>query len=143
MTTSHQGACFCGAVQLEVSGEPVAMAYCHCESCRSWSGSPVHGSTMWNADSVKVTSGSDHIATFHKTPESISHRKYCTKCGGHLMISHPSFGQIDVLPATLPSLKFSPSVHVNYGESVLAIDDGLPKFRDFPVEFGGFGELVS
>ncbi len=39
--------------------------------------------------------------------------------------------------ATLPTLKFNPSVHVNYLESVLLIDDGFPKFRDFPVEFGG------
>ncbi len=26
MVTSHQGACFCGAVQIEVSGNPEAMA---------------------------------------------------------------------------------------------------------------------
>ena len=73
MTASHQGACFCGTVQVEVSGDPDTMAYCHCASCRSWSGSPVH---------------------------------------------------------------------VHYSESVLPIDDGLPKYRDFPTEFGGSGELV-
>lgn len=28
------GTCFCGAVEIEVSGEPVAMGYCHCASCR-------------------------------------------------------------------------------------------------------------
>ncbi len=59
------------------------------------------------------------------------------------MISHPTMGQVDVLAATLPTLKFDPSVHVNYSESVLSMDDGLPKFRDFPVEFGGSGEFVS
>ena len=37
----------------------------------------------------------------------------------------------------LPTLKFSPSVHVNYSETVLPMDDGLPKFSDFPIEFGG------
>ena len=35
---SHKGRCFCGAVTIEVTGEPEAMGYCHCESCRSWSG---------------------------------------------------------------------------------------------------------
>jgi hypothetical protein len=123
MTTSYKGSCFCSAVQIEVSGNPEAMAYCHCGSCRSWSGSPVHASTMWKTDSVKVTSGSEYIATFHKTPESISHRQYCRKCGGHLMINHPTMGQVDVFAATLPTLKFSPSVHVNYAESVLHIED--------------------
>ena len=32
----HTGRCFCGAVELTVTGEPVAMGYCHCESCRQW-----------------------------------------------------------------------------------------------------------
>ena len=36
---THRGACFCGAVQLTVTGEPVAMGYCHCDSCRHWSAS--------------------------------------------------------------------------------------------------------
>jgi len=49
---------------------------------------------------------------------------------------------IDVSAATLPNLKFSPSVHVNYAETVLPMKDGLPKFKDFPAEFGGSGEQV-
>ena len=48
----------------------------------------------------------------------------------------------DVLAATIPTLEFVPSVHVNYAETVLPMRDGLPKFRDFPAEFGGSGERV-
>ncbi len=40
---AHVGSCFCGAVRLEVSGDPEAMGYCHCRSCRSWSGGPPLG----------------------------------------------------------------------------------------------------
>jgi hypothetical protein len=32
--TPYTARCFCGAVQFEVAGEPAAMGYCHCESCR-------------------------------------------------------------------------------------------------------------
>ena len=142
MADTHRGECFCGAVQIEVAGDPDAMAYCHCNSCRSWSGSPVHASTMWKASSVRVIAGAEHIRTFHKTPQSISHRQYCNKCGGHLMISHPEFGMFDVFAATIPTLKFVPSGHVNYSETVLPMRDGLPKFRDFPSEFGGSGEII-
>ncbi|MBW2243292.1 MAG: GFA family protein [Deltaproteobacteria bacterium] len=142
MTSLYQGECFCGAVKIEVSGEPVSMAYCHCDSCRSWSGSPVHASTMWMTDSVKVVAGKEHLQTFQKTPQSISHRQYCAQCGGHLMIHHPDFGMFDVFAATLPTLKFVPSLHVNYSETVLPMPDGLPKFRDLPSEFGGSGELT-
>lgn len=33
---TYQGQCFCGAVQFSVNGEPAAMGYCHCQSCRQW-----------------------------------------------------------------------------------------------------------
>lgn len=142
MATLHEGSCFCGAVRIRVSGEPDAMVYCHCTSCRSWSGSPVHASTMWKADAVEVTTGAQHVRTFHKTPQSISHRQYCGLCGGHLMIHHPDFGMYDVFPATIPTLQFVPIAHVNYAETVLPMRDGLPKLRDFPAELGGSGELL-
>src|SRR5262249_32727059 len=39
---TYKGSCFCGAVEMAVTGEPVAMGYCHCESCRKWSAGPVN-----------------------------------------------------------------------------------------------------
>ena len=51
-------------------------------------------------------------------------------------------GLIDVYAATIPDLKFVPAVHVNYGETVLRMKDGLPKLRDFPAELGGSGVAV-
>jgi len=59
------------------------------------------------------------------------------------MIKHPEYGIYDVFSATIPTLQFAPTLHVNYAETVLPIRDGLPKFRDFPVEFGGSGELID
>ena len=138
--TTHQGACFCDAVHLEVTGDPAAMGYCHCRSCRSWSGGPVNAFTLWKPDAVKVTKGAENLATFQKT--EISQRQYCKLCGGHLMTVHPTLGLIDVYAATLPTLTFTPGVHVNYAETVLPMKDGLPKLRDFPKDFGGSGEMV-
>ena len=85
---SHVGSCFCGAVKLEVTGSPVAMGYCHCRSCRSWSGGPVNAFTLWKPEAVRVTAGAEHLATFQKT--KLSRRQYCAKCGGHLMTNLPS-----------------------------------------------------
>jgi hypothetical protein len=90
---------------------------------------------------VRVTSGAEHVATFQKT--LLSHRQYCSKCGGHLMTNHPSLGLVDVFTATIPTLAFVPGVHVNYAETVLPIRDGLPKLKDFPAEFGGSGEVIA
>src|SRR3954447_9167974 len=137
---SHTGACFCGAVKIAVTGDPVAMGYCHCSSCRSWAAAPVNGFSLWKADDVKVTSGAENVGTYSKT--NFSQRQYCKKCGGHLMTGHAPVGLVDVYAATIPTLKFAPAVHVNYAETVLPMKDGLPKLRDFPAELGGSGIAV-
>ena len=137
---THSGSCFCGAVKLEVAGEPAAMGYCHCRSCRSWSGGPVNAFSLWPPQSIKVTKGQDKLATFTKNPSS--ERQYCSTCGGHLMTNHPGLKLVDVFAATIPSLDFKPGLHVNYQETVLPMKDGLPKFRDFPADFGGSGETL-
>ena len=136
-----KGECFCGTVKLEASGDPEGMGFCHCRSCRSWSGGPVNAFTLWKPEAVKVTAGADSLGMYQKT--EISQRQFCTKCGGHLMTNHPPLGLVDVFSATLPDLKFEPGVHVNYQETVLPMKDGLPKFKDFPAEFGGSSLMVG
>ncbi len=140
MADTYKGRCFCGAVEIEVSGAPEGMGYYHCNSCRSWSAGPVNAFTLWKPEAVRVTAGADQVALFQKT--ELSQRQYCRTCGGHIMTNHPTLGMVDVYAATLPMLKFDPGLHVNYAETVLPIRDGLPKFKDFPADFGGSGELI-
>jgi hypothetical protein len=59
------------------------------------------------------------------------------------MTNHPPLDLIDVFTATIPTLGFTPGVHVNYAETVLPMRDGLPKLKDFPAEFGGSGEMMQ
>jgi hypothetical protein len=138
---AHVGTCFCGAVEVEVSGDPAGMGYCHCRSCRSWSGGPVNAFSLWPPAQVKITKGEANVGTFNAT--EVSYRKFCTKCGGHIMTDHPPLGVIDVFTATIPTLDFQPGLHVNYQETVLPMKDGLPKFKDFPAAFGGSDETIA
>jgi hypothetical protein len=140
MTETHRGTCFCGTVEIETTGAPEAMGYCHCASCRAWSASPVNAFTLWKPDNVRVTRGSDAIGHYAKTP--MSDRQFCTQCGGHVMTRHPTLGLTDVFSAMLPDLEFKPGVHVNYAETVLPMKDGLPKLQDFPSELGGSGIAI-
>ena len=134
---SYQGSCFCGEVRFEVTGEPVAMGYCHCESCRHWSAGPVNAFTLLKPTALKITDGADSIGTYNKTP--ISFRKWCKKCGGHLLTDHPTMGLVDIYAAMIPKLKFATGVHVHYQETVLRIHDGKAKMKDMPKEMGGSG----
>lgn len=139
--STYTGECFCGAIQVEAIGEPEGMGYCHCNSCRSWSAGPVNAFTLWKPENVRVTRGAEQLGMYQKTP--VSQRQFCKQCGGHVMTNHPPLGLIDVYAATVPALKFSPGVHVNYAETVLPMRDGLPKFKDFPKEFGGSGDMIA
>jgi hypothetical protein len=138
--TEYKGRCFCGAVELKVTGSPAGMGYCHCESCRKWSAGPVNAFTLWAPGAVTITRGADQIAAFKKTEKSI--RKWCKTCGGHVLTEHPGLGLVDVYAATIPDFPFDAKIHVNYEDTVLRMHDGLPKQKDFPAEMGGSGTAL-
>ena len=138
---TYHGHCFCGAVEFTVTGQPVAAGYCHCDSCRTWSASPLNGFTLWKPDAVRVTRGADRIAGYMKT--KLSNRKWCKTCGGHVYTEHPEWGVTDVYAASIPDFPFKPALHVNYQETKLRIRDGLPKMKDMPKELGGSGIALA
>lgn len=136
----YYGTCFCKAVKFEVRGEPVAMGYCHCDSCRHWSAGPVNAFSLWHPTALNVTQGEGNIDTYNKTPRSF--RKWCNTCGGHLFTEHPQMNLVDVYTTLIPELVFKPAVHVFYEEKVLQVKDGLPKMKDMPKEMGGSGDVL-
>ena len=138
---THNGRCFCGAVEFTVTGEPAGMGYCHCESCRTWSAGPVNAFTLWKPEQLKVTKGANNIGGYNKTTKS--GRKWCKSCGGHLFTDHPQWNLVDVYAAVIPGLPFQPGVHVHYQESKLRMKDGLPKMKDLPGEMGGSGAVLA
>ena len=139
--STYNGSCFCGAVQFTVTGDPVAMGYCHCDSCRKWSAGPVNAFTLWKPEALRITRGADNIGAYNKTPRSL--RKWCKSCGGHLFTVHPHWNLTDVYAAVIPALKFKPGVHVHYQETVLPLRDGVTKLKDVPAEMGGSGTAIA
>ena len=136
----YAGKCFCGAVELTVTGEPVAMGYCHCDSCREWSAGPVNAFSLWSPEAVRITKGAENVGSYQKTATSV--RKWCKTCGGHLLTEHPPWKVTDVYAAVIPDLPFQAALHVNYESTVLPMRDGLPKQKDVPAEMGGSGVLL-
>ena len=139
--SKHKGSCFCGAVEVTLEGEPAAMGYCHCASCRHWSAGPINAFTLWKPEVVKISKGADNLATYNKTDKS--YRRWCKTCGGHVLTEHPGLGLTDVYAAVIEGLKFEPHLHVHYGETVVPVRDGLPKQKDLPAELGGSGVLLA
>ena len=120
-----QGRCFCGAVEIEATGSPEAMGYCHCESCRSWSASPVNAFSLWKPESVRVTKGAErdrHLRQDADERAQVLQEVRRTPDG-----QPPAVGDGRRLSGTLPGLDFQPALHLNYAETVLPIGTGCRK----------------
>lgn len=100
MTDTYPGRCYCGAVNIEVTGMPEGMGYCHCAACRSYIGAPINAFTLWKPENVRITKGEDSLGRFQSSEMSI--RRFCNKCGGNVMTEHPGLGLVDVLLASSP-----------------------------------------
>ena len=137
----YQGSCYCGTVTITVTGEPVAAAYCHCLSCRKWHSAPVNAWSAWPAERVSFAGG--EVIMSLKDPGSV--RKSCAICGGCVANEKPEHGLTVVYPMTLTDsdYQFKPAFHLFYGERVLDIADGLPKYVDLPTRIGGTGILAD
>ena len=64
MAETHTGRCYCGAVEIEVRGNPLEMGYCHCENCWRYSAAPVSAFTLCKKENVNVTKGEEFLGRF-------------------------------------------------------------------------------
>jgi hypothetical protein len=101
----------------------------------------MHAAALWPAPNVKVVKGADNLGLYKKTENS--HRQFCRSCGAAVLVGHPTMGMTDVPAGNVAGLSYQPTVHVHYGEKVMSVRDGLPKFKDFPKEFGGSGITLA
>jgi len=137
---SYRAGCFCGAVEVEVTGKPMFAGYCHCGDCQAWSAAPINAFSLWKSDAVRITKGEAELGTFNKTEHS--YRKFCKRCGGHVMTEHPRMRLIDVYANLLKGYQHQPTLHANYASKMVSVRDGLPKYADLPAELGGSGEML-
>jgi hypothetical protein len=140
VSDTYKGTCFCGKVEFEATGAPAVTGYCHCDDCQHWSAAPINAFSLWPPDSVRITKGEGDVGTYNKTEGS--YRKFCTTCGGHIMTDHPGMQLVDVYANLLQGFAHTPTLHVHYGNKMVSVKDGLPKFKDMPAEFGGSGETL-
>jgi len=76
-----EGGCLCGAVRFVATGQPKAIYWCHCQSCRSHTGAPVSVFALFDANAYTVTKG--EITKFDSTPGQ-TRRGFCSQCGSTL-----------------------------------------------------------
>ena len=128
------GACFCGQITAQASGEPFWICYDHDDDCRRAIGSPL---TIWigyRPDQFKLTRGTPR--SFSKTKGVV--RTFCPKCG--TSISYHDEGAKDELYLNVGFMdfpeRFRPQAHAYWGMRLdwIAFDDDLPRTNAYTRE---------
>jgi hypothetical protein len=71
------GGCMCGSVRYETTGEPFAINYCHCESCRKHNGAAVVTLAGYHSDQVQFNG--NKRKKYESSPGAF--RAFCDNCG--------------------------------------------------------------
>ncbi len=128
MSDSVRGRCLCGAITFAFDGKPNWTLYCHCESCRRATSSPV---TVWISvprKAFRITSG----AMSHYASSLGVRRGFCGQCGSPLSYEADRVSdEIHLYAASLedPS-NARPDRHVFAAEQLpwFEIADDLPRY---------------
>lgn len=129
--------CLCGAVTLELTGEPLAQLYCHCDDCQAVHTAAYVPAVMYRTPNTRLVSG-DLLLWKRK----VTVRATCRACGTRVYAEPPGIG-VRAFPAVLlPPGFFKPTFHVQCQYALLPVKDGLPHYKQFPAAFGGSDEQV-
>jgi hypothetical protein len=129
MSVEHlSGRCLCGAVTWRAPGPVLWAGFCHCDSCRRATSSPVtaffgvaRASVDWRGEMR------DHL-----TSEGRVRRKFCAACGTQMTYQNAIWpDETHLYAATLDDpARFVPEAHYHYAERLpwLTPEDDLPKY---------------
>jgi hypothetical protein len=130
--------CRCGAVALEITAEPQAQFYCHCDDCQVLHGAAYVPEAVYPASAVQVVRGEPSSWLLKRNP-----RWACPVCATRLFIDVLALGVRGVNGYLLPAGAFQPTFHMHCQFAVRPVLDSLPHYRSRPARFGGSDETVD
>lgn len=132
MSKSATGHCYCGAVRFEVSGDPLWVSHCHCESCRRHTGSVITTTAGYYRDQLSHKAS---LPASTVTDDGVK-RSFCGTCGSPISYesTHERYqNQVYLYLGIFDQPeKIQPQDHVFYAERVswFHVGDNLPKHED-------------
>jgi hypothetical protein len=88
--------CNCKAIQCKIISDIKAVVNCHCNLCRSLSGSAFNSYVIVASDGFKFIKGEDKIATYSLN-ESSGKKYFCRECGTPLFNTNPKYGPVKII----------------------------------------------
>jgi hypothetical protein len=134
----YKGSCYCGAVTVLAKQDPVDAKICHCRTCQTLHGAPMQWAAIFHKHDILITQDSiPHLLFYNselmKSEYELPCKIACSKCrslladeGRNMMLIFPTIFrfQCDCIPDA-----FKPTCHIFYGQHVISIKDGAPKYE--------------
>jgi hypothetical protein len=125
------GACACGAVRYEVSGEMMPVTFCHCSRCRRWHGH-VGAYTAVARPGFRLVE--QQGLKWHALNPKVR-RGFCGECGSSLLWDEEGETHMSICAGTLDAptgLRSKAHIFVgSKGDYYPLVDDGLLRFDEF------------
>ncbi|QIX02533.1 hypothetical protein AMS68_008050 [Peltaster fructicola] len=133
----YEASCHCNRVKYQLSREePLGSKLCHCTTCQTQHAAPFQWAAIFHKDDINFSHGHHDLEWYDPSSKSIEHKLPCkVRCSFcHSPIMDEGRNMILLFPSLIhfkskeEKLKFKPRLHMFYGERVMDIPDGLPKW---------------
>lgn len=84
MTKIFKGGCYCGAIRIEIQGEPIRVGVCHCMDCRKRQGAVFHSFAIFPLNCARISGET----------RAWQSKNFCPTCGSPVFDLWP--GEIEV-----------------------------------------------
>ena len=123
--------CYCGKIQMEIRGRPVAVSICHCTVCRRLSGGAFSIQSLHSKNNFSCAAEEVDLWSIQSSPNVTRYR--CKECGSPVYATLGK-GKTYVVPrSALTNVAkddecFAPTHHMHYKQRVIDVEDELPKY---------------
>lgn len=125
------GACACGAVRYELTGDMTKVTYCHCSKCRRWHGH-VGAYTAVERAGFRLV---EQRGLKWYTASSTVRRGFCGECGSSLLWDEEGLPRMAICAGTIDAptgLESKAHIYVgSKGDYYALADDGLVRYDEF------------
>lgn len=126
------GACACGAVRYEVTGELTKVTFCHCSKCRRWHG---HVGAYTAVERAGFRLVEQRGLKWHAVNATVR-RGFCGECGSSLFWDEDGDARMSLCAGTLDApTGLVPKAHIyvgSQGDYYPLPEDGLLRFDTLP-----------
>jgi len=134
----YSATCHCGKVKYEISRKkPLDSKLCHCTTCQKSHAAPFQWAAIFHKEDINFSEGHHNLEWYDPSSKSVEHKLPCkVRCSFcHSPIMDEGRNMILLFPSLIDFKSeedrelFKPRLHMFYGERVVDVPDGLPKWE--------------